>query len=41
MITMHSLTVSHAADLQAAVQGDEAGGEKGADAKQKALHPVP
>ena len=38
---MHSLTVSHAADLQAAVQGDEAGGEKGADAKQKALHPVP
>ena len=37
----HSLTVAHAADLQAAVQRDEAGGEKGADAKHKALHPVP
>lgn len=35
------ITISQAADLQAAVQGDETGGEQRTDAKHKALNAVP
>lgn len=35
------LTVSEAADLEAAVQRDETGGDEGANPKNKALQPVP
>ena len=35
------LAISKAADLQAAVQRDEAGGEQRADAKHEALNAVP